>query len=45
MCCGAGQLCCNVEGPTSGMIVCHTPTAEQPSCPQGCAPLCMARPR
>lgn len=43
MCCGAGQICCNVEGPISGIIGCHTPSPEQPSCPPGCAPLCVAR--
>jgi hypothetical protein len=40
-CCGAGQLCCDQQGPVSGgSPVCFTPTADQPTCPQGCAPLC-----
>jgi hypothetical protein len=39
-CCGPGQICCSVEGPVGGLIACHTPTAEQPTCSPGCAPLC-----
>jgi hypothetical protein len=39
-CCGAGQLCCDVQGPVSGFQSCHTPTVAEPTCPQGCAPLC-----
>jgi hypothetical protein len=39
-CCTAGQLCCNPEGPIGGEPTCYTPTADQPTCPQGCAPLC-----
>jgi hypothetical protein len=27
----------------SGIIGCHTPSPDQPSCPAGCAPLCIAR--
>jgi hypothetical protein len=41
-CCAAGQICCGVEGPISRDLVCHTPTAETPSCPTGCAPLCIS---
>jgi hypothetical protein len=41
MCCGAGQLCCDPQGPLSGLNpTCYTPTTDQPTCPQGCAPLC-----
>lgn len=39
-CCGAGQLCCDPQGPLSGAPTCYTPTVQQPTCPQGCAPLC-----
>lgn len=40
-CCGAGQLCCRVEGSVSGgPPSCHIPTTADPTCPQGCAPLC-----
>jgi hypothetical protein len=39
-CCAAGQLCCKGDGPVGGPISCYTPTAAQPTCPQGCAPLC-----
>ena len=39
--CTAGQLCCKVEGPVGGVPpACHTPTTAEPTCPQGCAPLC-----
>jgi hypothetical protein len=42
-CCTTGQLCCEQQGPVSGgPPTCHTPTPEQPSCPQGCAPLCIS---
>ena len=41
-CCQSGQLCCDEEtgGATKGGPVCYTPTAAQPTCPMGCAPLC-----
>jgi endosialidase-like protein len=39
-CCAAGQLCCQEQGPVSRLPICHTPTASEPTCPQGCAPLC-----
>jgi Chaperone of endosialidase len=39
-CCGAGQICCQEQGPVSRLPVCFTPTAAEPTCPQGCAPLC-----
>ena len=43
MCCGAGQLCCQDQGPIVGRApMCYTPTADQPTCPQGCAPLCIS---
>ena len=41
-CCGAGQLCCDRQGPVSGAPVCFTPTTQQPTCEQGCAPLCQS---
>jgi hypothetical protein len=42
-CCGPGQLCCQVDGPVSGgPPSCYTPTADQTTCPQGCAPLCVS---
>ena len=42
-CCGAGDLCCETEGPLSGgPPTCFTPTASQPTCPQGCAPSCVS---
>jgi hypothetical protein len=41
-CCGAGQLCCDMEGPVAGYAACYTLTAEEPTCPQGCAPLCVS---
>jgi len=41
-CCGANQICCSLEGPLSGIAGCYTPTPDQPSCPQGCAPLCIS---
>jgi len=39
-CCGAEQICCGVPGPVGIAIECYTPTPDQPTCPQGCAPLC-----
>ena len=43
ICCGAGQMCCEDQGPVGGRApTCHTPTADQPTCPQGCAPLCVS---
>jgi hypothetical protein len=40
-CCKPGQLCCQVDGPVSGgPPSCFTPTADQKTCAQGCAPLC-----
>ncbi len=41
-CCGAGQLCCESQGPLVGPPQCFTPTAQAPTCPQGCAPLCVS---
>src|SRR5262249_40465054 len=40
-CCFPGQLCCQMDGPVGGgPPSCFTPTADQKTCPQGCAPLC-----
>jgi hypothetical protein len=41
-CCDSGQLCCDEEGPVAGYAACYTPTADAPTCPQGCAPLCVS---
>jgi hypothetical protein len=42
-CCPAGDLCCESQGPVvTDFPVCHHPTAAQPTCPQGCAPLCVS---
>jgi len=42
-CCAAGDLCCETEGPVAGgPPTCFTPTTSQPTCPQGCAPLCVS---
>lgn len=41
-CCGTGQRCCRIEGPIQAVLTCHTPTAEHPGCPPGCAPLCIS---
>jgi len=40
MCCGAGQICCDPQGPLITTPTCFTPTPDQKTCPQGCAPLC-----
>jgi hypothetical protein len=42
VCCKAGQICCKSEGPIPGPPACSTPTAGQPACPVGCAPLCVS---
>ena len=42
MCCGVGQICCETQGPVSGAPTCFTPTPDQKTCPQGCAPLCVS---
>jgi hypothetical protein len=39
-CCGVGEICCDAQGPVSGYPVCHRVTVAEPTCPQGCAPLC-----
>jgi hypothetical protein len=40
-CCALGQLCCMDEGPVPAPEpTCYTPTPAQPTCPQGCAPMC-----
>jgi hypothetical protein len=40
-CCAPGALCCEADGPVSGgPPSCFQPTAAEPTCPQGCAPLC-----
>jgi trimeric autotransporter adhesin len=42
-CCLPGQLCCQAEGPISGGApTCFTPTSDQKTCAQGCAPLCVS---
>ncbi len=41
-CCPAGDLCCDSQGPVSGFPTCHHPTALAPTCPTGCAPLCVS---
>jgi hypothetical protein len=41
-CCTGGQICCDRQGPISGQPVCYSPTAAQPTCPLGCAPLCIS---
>jgi hypothetical protein len=42
-CCGSGQLCCQANGPVSGgPPTCFTPTRDQPTCPPGCAPMCIS---
>ena len=38
-CCGAGQLCCDPQGPIERFPQCVTPNAHG-TCPLGCAPLC-----
>lgn len=40
-CCNAGDICCELDGPVS-TIGCYTPTAQQPTCPPGCAPQCVS---
>jgi hypothetical protein len=42
-CCAPGALCCESEGPIPAPFPsCFVPTADQPTCPQGCAPLCVS---
>jgi hypothetical protein len=39
----AGALCCKTEGPLGGTPpTCFVPTASQPTCSPGCAPLCVS---
>ncbi len=40
--CMQGQICCKDEGPVSTGAMCFTPTVQEPTCPQGCAPLCQS---
>jgi hypothetical protein len=40
-CCGAGEICCDPQGPIDFEPQCTTPDPETGVCPQGCAPLCM----
>jgi hypothetical protein len=42
MCCGAGQLCCEQQGPVVGGSTCFTPTPDQKTCPAGCSPVCVS---
>jgi len=39
-CCPVGDICCEDQGPVSRGPSCFSPTAAEPTCPQGCAPLC-----
>jgi hypothetical protein len=39
-CCGQGEICCASQGPVALPPTCFQPTKDQPTCPQGCAPLC-----
>lgn len=41
MCCGAGQICCDPQGPIEMGPRCLDPDPDTNTCPQGCAPLCM----
>jgi hypothetical protein len=41
-CCSGGQICCLVEAQQSGFAQCATPQGDPPTCPQGCAPLCVS---
>ncbi len=41
-CCPIGELCCIVAGPAADNVICHKPTVAEPTCPQGCAPLCVS---
>ncbi|MCB9613165.1 MAG: Hint domain-containing protein [Sandaracinus sp.] len=41
MCCGAGQICCDPQGPIEAGPRCVDPDPATGVCPQGCAPLCM----
>ena len=42
-CCLPGQLCCQTDGPVSGgPPTCFTPTPDQTTCAQGCAPSCVS---
>jgi hypothetical protein len=42
-CCTPGQLCCQLSGPVGlAYPTCVTPTSAEPTCPQGCAPLCVS---
>jgi len=41
-CCAVGDICCEPQGPIPGAPSCYAPTAAAPTCPQGCAPLCIS---
>jgi len=41
-CCTSGELCCETQGPIPSGPTCFKPTADAPTCPQGCAPLCIS---
>lgn len=41
-CCTNGEICCKNDGPQTGFPTCFKPTAQQPTCPQGCAPACVS---
>jgi hypothetical protein len=41
-CCAQGQLCCDPQGPIDRSPRCYMPTTDAPTCPRGCAPLCIS---
>jgi hypothetical protein len=41
-CCGSGDICCSVTNQSFPMLECHTPSQMEPSCPQGCSPVCVS---
>ena len=42
ICCPVGDICCENQGPIPSAPSCFTATVAEPSCPKGCAPLCMS---
>ncbi len=42
LCCASGDICCKTEGPIATAPQCFSPSASQPTCPMGCAPLCIS---
>ncbi len=41
-CCAATELCCDPQGPLDRGPACLTAVGSPPSCPPGCAPLCIS---